>query len=251
MLLDTNLYRALSPGSVQELRLAEQRAGFMAAGSFHTILELGAHLADPADPDHRHCRAALAKLYAHTRRTDETGDHVPITGDREAILALTLFGVRLEAPHRAAERYGAFLRTIARQQGPILPTLQPTLTALRDRAERVKSEFVAQAVQWTEAMSGGTQSWNSLEGLPDRRREFLRALDQGTGVRFEGIEQLISPDMSRSARLTSFGLLECCLIISQRESNRLPGVSHFRDSCFTDGYGRRVARMQRFRSSAA
>ncbi len=41
MLFDTNLYRALSPGSIQELRAAEQRVGFMGAASFHIILERG------------------------------------------------------------------------------------------------------------------------------------------------------------------------------------------------------------------
>ncbi len=102
VVFDTNAYRQLVHGlgaqvvqaTIGDLRLREERAGFRGAASPYVMLELLAHLADPADPAFTDCLLALRAQQLHCQVGAGTGQ-LALLGDFESHLARVLYNTAL------------------------------------------------------------------------------------------------------------------------------------------------------------
>lgn len=100
VVFDTNAYRELAGGGdietafrrVEELRGEERRAGIQPLASPTVLMELIAHLADPADPSYRPAKAALTAAGVHCMMSEGGSSHVAIAPSPDLQLCHTLWG---------------------------------------------------------------------------------------------------------------------------------------------------------------
>lgn len=179
VVLDTNLYRAIPEKAIPKLRAAERRRAIVAMANFYTVAELAAHLADSSDKDRPHCLAGLRKLWTHTALYDGAQNYLPITGEKEELLAMSLFGRPRRDLQAAARRYGQLVAAIAGLDGPVPDQWRGDLLRFRSHAESIKREFLTHVEHAALALGHGDEKWDPLRNQPDRRSQFINAMDAG------------------------------------------------------------------------
>lgn len=99
VLFDTNAYRALAGGGdaqqaltrVERLRAEEERRGIQPLACPTVLMELIAHLGDPADPSYRTAKAALIAAAFHCTMSDGNATYVAIAPSPDLQLCHTLW----------------------------------------------------------------------------------------------------------------------------------------------------------------
>jgi hypothetical protein len=184
---DSNIYRTLGVTRALALAPHERAHGVIAVATVYSVMELGAHLADPADTSYRACWSGMRALWQHCKEYDGAREVLRVVADADAQLARTLFDRPVAGRQEQAALYGALVGHLARSTTEEeIERVRPTLISLREHRDRVEAQFVSdmqRVVMALDPASNPTQpGWRPLRDNPERRRELLSRIDAGDGL---------------------------------------------------------------------
>lgn len=145
VVFDTNVYRTLGVGRIADLRQRERRCDVVAAASFWTVLELCAHLAEPADTAFNYCMDALRSLWEHCVLDLDGRQVLPFAADSENQMAVFLFGKPIPGRDGEAQAYGFVVKELSTSADiqTSLRTLAPALRGIRVHRDSIEGHFAA------------------------------------------------------------------------------------------------------------
>ncbi len=160
VVFDTNIYRSVKPDRIAAIRTKELGLQVQPRATYFTVLELCAHLADPADPDARACLAAVKKLWQHCHVACANGLLLPFVADGEAQLFREIFGAMLPNRLSAAASDSAAVEQLVSIPTPadIPADLRKVMEGFRSHRDTVERDFAAD-------MAGAAACLGALAGM--------------------------------------------------------------------------------------
>ena len=180
VVLDTNIYRTLKAPAIAQLTHEARASSAIVCASFWTIMELGAHLADPADPVLRRCHEALQAMWGSCTQYDGASRQLRIVADSDSQLALSLFGRSLPGRLDEVNRYAFILEALAAVPiGTIPASVTPYIEELRRHRDAVESQFADDMRNVVKGIDPNATGWQPFPNDPMKRREELDAVRAG------------------------------------------------------------------------
>ncbi len=180
VVFDTNVYRHLSRAAAIALRLAQRECSVIACANFWTIMELGAHLADPSDGSFRAAHAALQTLWDHCTQYDGSSMQLRIAPEPDSQLVLALFHRHIPGRAEETNRYAFLVKALADVPvGEIPAVVQPLVEHLRQHRDEVEAAFAEDMRSVVKGIDPAAAGWQPFANDPSRRREELRSARAG------------------------------------------------------------------------
>lgn len=192
VVLDTNAYRRLARGrSPTEarrkgagIRVHDQRQAVQALAHPLVIVELLAHLSDPADPSRDDCRCALITLWEHCATTLGGTRQLAILEDPETQLAVALYGCCPIANHQLVENLALTARLVGETDtDDVLSQLDDTLRSCVETVDSIEDNFVQDMAQFVvQGFDPQARSWDALKKNPDLLIRVIAYLESGRSL---------------------------------------------------------------------
>jgi hypothetical protein len=203
LVLDTNIYRTLSTPEMAMLSAALRANSVIICASFWTVMELGAHLADPADPDLRRCHVALKALWDHATQYDGSRQSLRIVADSDSQLALTLFNRSLPGRQAEADKYTYLVETLANSATGDIPTsVQPMLAELRRHRDEIERMFANDMEAVIRGIDPRSTGWQPFPNDPARRKQELDSARAGSTLPFVAAAMLMRASLALGTTLS-------------------------------------------------
>lgn len=183
VVFDTNIYRS----DVDFVRLGalERQCRVQPLATHFTIMELGAHLADPTDPAFAIAKRGLSSLYHHTAVPGSTTDEIPFIADSEAQMARSLFGFEIPSRHAQHRVYSRTLATIAKHHSSTWDdATRQVLAALRQHRDRVEADFPDDMRRAVLSIDPSATGWIPFAQDQAKRKEWVARVRAGEGKPF-------------------------------------------------------------------
>lgn len=173
-IFDTQIYRTLNSETAQVLKDEERAKSVVALASYWPVIELAAHLANPADTAHTVSRRALGVLWRHTHQYDGSRYVVPLLADAEAQLASSLYD--RELPNRAneAQAFGYAVGLVGdNASGPLPSELSPFFALMREHVEARELRFEQDMRALAQGFDSAAEGWQPFASNPEKRKAVL------------------------------------------------------------------------------
>jgi hypothetical protein len=174
VIFDTNVYRGLARGTVDELRHMERSEGVAAIASVWPTMELAVHVADPGSKDFSSACRGFATLWRHTQYYDGSRSVVPLAADSEAQLAWTLFQAKLPRRSEEMEGFGYVLGAFgSRRRRSVPKRLQPFFAAMNRHVTSREAQFSADMKAIVSLLDPKATGWLPFARSPTDRKRVL------------------------------------------------------------------------------
>ena len=179
--LDTNVYRGTSASVFPSLRVDEERAGVIPMANTWSVMELLAHLSDPADPARGPCLSAVRKMWDHCRWAGPNA--LPFAGDSESQMTLSLFGTSIAGRPQEAALMGYVVQELAKDSfATARPGLQDVLDGLKQHRDDIEQGFATDMQSVVRSLDPTSTGWQPWPNDSAKRAEFLQAVKAGQGL---------------------------------------------------------------------
>ena len=177
VVLDTNAYRRLARGRPPTearrkgagIRMHDQRQAVQALAHPLVIVELLAHLSDPADPSRDDCRCAIITLWEHCATTLGGARQLAILEDPETQLAAALYGCCPISNHQLVENLAQTTRRVGETDtNDVLSQLDDLLRSCVETVDSIEDKFVQDMAQFVvQGFDPQARSWDAIKKNPD------------------------------------------------------------------------------------
>jgi hypothetical protein len=183
VVFDTNIYRQLSPEDAAAIALQQDERDVIACTNSWSVMELAAHLCDPADGDRRICHRALKSIWEHcTQRLDDRR-LLRVAGDADSQLVLALFNQHLPGRDRETNVMSHVVQQLADSEIGIVPSdVQAALEYLRDHRDTVEAQFTEDMRKVVLGLDSSAVDWQPWPNDRDRRRAELSESRRGKNL---------------------------------------------------------------------